>query len=271
MLRMTTTVMTVVLMLAGGGWQARASTLAQVIVEGVFDDWSDVPVAFVDPTGDHGASVADIGAVRLSNDEDYVHVRFEVGALMNLQTITGPLRIYFDVDRSSATGWPVGNIGSDFVLLFPERHGAEQTSSSFQAAGMSHALVSLTSGPTVAGTEFELRIRRDAIFPIRGTPVFADVNPSTLLIDPASAESLIGERTRAIVAVETGASASANEVAANDVFIAGYLRRSGPHGLPGPRERVGPRGGSSSPRSGPSSPWRKSDRVETGSFPPALR
>lgn len=35
-----------------------------------------------------------------------------------------------------------------------------------------------------------------------GTPVFADVDPDTLLIDPASAASLVGPRTRAVVAVD---------------------------------------------------------------------
>jgi perosamine synthetase len=35
-----------------------------------------------------------------------------------------------------------------------------------------------------------------------GTPVFADVNPETLLIDPASVESHLSERTRAIIAVD---------------------------------------------------------------------
>ncbi|MCH7727360.1 MAG: aminotransferase class I/II-fold pyridoxal phosphate-dependent enzyme, partial [Planctomycetes bacterium] len=35
-----------------------------------------------------------------------------------------------------------------------------------------------------------------------GTPVFADVLPDTLLIDPASVESLITPRTKAIIAVD---------------------------------------------------------------------
>jgi perosamine synthetase len=36
----------------------------------------------------------------------------------------------------------------------------------------------------------------------RGTPVFADVDPDTLLLDPASVESLITQRTKAIIAVD---------------------------------------------------------------------
>jgi perosamine synthetase len=37
---------------------------------------------------------------------------------------------------------------------------------------------------------------------VGGTPVFADVDPSTLLVDPAAVESLITPRTKAIVAVD---------------------------------------------------------------------
>ena len=156
-------------------------TFGRMIIEGEYADWAAVPVAFEDPAGDQGGSVADLGQVWMANDDDYVYVRFEVGMLTNLQTITTPLRIYFDVDQSAATGWPVGDLGSDFALLFPERHGAEQTATQFEAAILTHADLELVTGPTVAGTEFELRVRRDAILPIRGTPIFSGPGFDVLL------------------------------------------------------------------------------------------
>jgi hypothetical protein len=162
----------IVICAAGAAAADGPPTFARMIIEGQYQDWAAVPLAFADPAGDQGASVADFSQVWIANDDDYVYLRFEVGALTNLQTIDTPLRIYFDVDRSAATGWPVGSIGSDFVLLFPERRGAEQTSSTFDAAGLWHEDLWLVSGPTVAGTAFELRVRRDAVFPIRGTEVF---------------------------------------------------------------------------------------------------
>lgn len=36
----------------------------------------------------------------------------------------------------------------------------------------------------------------------RGTPVFADVEPGTLLLDPAAAEAAVTPRTKAIIAVD---------------------------------------------------------------------
>jgi endonuclease/exonuclease/phosphatase family metal-dependent hydrolase len=146
-------------------------TFARMVIEGECEDWAGVPVAFEDPTGDNMDSVADFGRVWLANDDEYVYLRFEIGALANLQTISGPLRIFFDVDRSPATGWAVGRMGSDFALLFPERYGIESTSDQLEAARLSHADLELVTAPTVAGTEFELRVRRDAVFPIRGTGI----------------------------------------------------------------------------------------------------
>jgi len=159
------------IVLAGSAAPAAGDTLARVICDGDFDDWSVVPMAFADPAGDHSGAVADIRNVWLANDEDYVYVRFGVGTLARLQET--PLRIYFDVDRSADTGWPVRDIGSDFVLQFPEHRGAEQTTSSFEAASLGHADLSLVSAPTVGSLQFEVRIRRDVVFPVRGTEIFA--------------------------------------------------------------------------------------------------
>ena len=44
-----------------------------------------------------------------------------------------------------------------------------------------------------------------------GTPVFADVDPETLLLDPASVEARLTERTRAVIAVDYGGQPSPYE------------------------------------------------------------
>jgi endonuclease/exonuclease/phosphatase family metal-dependent hydrolase len=161
----------VAVVLAWAAAPALGDTLARVICDGMFDDWSAVPRAYADPAGDHGGAVADIRNVWLANDEDYVYIRLEVGSIARLQET--PLHIYFDVDRSAATGWPVHDIGSDFVLRFPEHRGAEQTSSTFDAAELGHADLSLNTAPTVGTLDIEMRVRRDVVFPIRGTEIFA--------------------------------------------------------------------------------------------------
>lgn len=157
-----------VVVLAAAG--AALASPVRITVNGDYNDWTAVPVAFADPAGDNGTSVVDFRTVWIANDDDYVYLRFEVGNLTNLFSNT--VRLYFDIDQSAATGWPVGGIGSDFVLLIPEGRGAEQTASTFAAASLSHSTLGFYAAPTYAGTEFELRIRRSANLPVRGVPVF---------------------------------------------------------------------------------------------------
>ncbi len=91
--------------LAGLAGPADGDTLTRVIADGVFHDWSAVPVAFTDPTGDHSSSVADIRNVWLANDADFVYVRFEVGSLLHQDEVN--VNIYFDIDSNDATGYSV--------------------------------------------------------------------------------------------------------------------------------------------------------------------
>lgn len=174
MLKTLISAVALIVVLAGPVTPAAGGSLARVVSDGVYDDWSGVPVAFTDPTGDHGTSVVDIRNVWLANDEDYVYVRFEVGSLVHRDE--SQLNIYFDVDRNAATGWPVQNIGSDFVLQFHEHRGEEQTSSTFAASRLEHADLSYVAAPTVGAVEYELRIRRDVVLPIRGTEIFAGLD-----------------------------------------------------------------------------------------------
>lgn len=144
----------------------------RIIVDGLYEDWSHVTVAIDDPVGDAAGAFADIGSVWITNDEEYVYVRFEINVEMNLQTIPGPVRVYFDVDQDASTGWPVGGIGSDFVFMYPERYGTEQKADDFNAAPLGHANLDHYSGPTYADDEFEMRFSRSTVLPIRGEPLF---------------------------------------------------------------------------------------------------
>ncbi len=151
---------------------AHADEPKRILLDGRLDDWANVPVAFTDPAGDHGSAAADVTRVHIANDENYIYLRFDIGGLANLQTIAAPLRIYFDIDRDPNTGWPIGNIGSDFVFMFPERRGAEQSAADFDLNAIPHPSADHYSAPTYAATEFELRFHRGTLLPSRGGPLF---------------------------------------------------------------------------------------------------
>lgn len=152
-----------------GANQAGSSQAAQsgdsfacIAMDGRFDDWASVPAAVVDPVGDAGRSAVDIQRVWLANDERYLYLRVEVEPPVTLQALRGPMRIYFDLDRSAATGYRVGPLGSDFALLLPERYGTLQTADDFEAQVIPHAKLDLMWNPTMGSRQFELRIARDA-------------------------------------------------------------------------------------------------------------
>ncbi len=167
MLKTTAITAAMILVLAG---RAAGGTLTRVISDGVFDDWSAVPVAFADPAGDQNGAVSDIRNVWLANDEAYVYVRFEVGSLLHQDNAR--LNFYFDIDSDDTTGYSVRGIGSEFVLQFSDHDGAEQTSGTWEAATLGHSVLSYAASPTVGAVEYELRIRRDVVLPNRGTELF---------------------------------------------------------------------------------------------------
>lgn len=168
---------------------ARAGEPTRIVVDGRLDDWSNVPLAFSDPTDDQGCALTDIQDVYITNDDTYLYLRLQIGVLTNLQSIAGPIRLYFDVDQDPTTGWPVGAIGSDFVFMFPELRGAEQSDTTYELNTISHATLEHYSSPSYAAVEFELRFRRDVSLPERGIGVF-ESDAFDLIIE---AQSIGGE------------------------------------------------------------------------------
>ncbi|MDX9709497.1 MAG: UDP-4-amino-4,6-dideoxy-N-acetyl-beta-L-altrosamine transaminase [Trichloromonas sp.] len=67
--------------------------------------------------------------------------------------------------------------------------------------GAMHA-IGIGPGDEVIVSPMTFAATANAVLYQGGTPVFADVEPETLLLDPARAEDKIGPRTRAIVAVD---------------------------------------------------------------------
>lgn len=150
-----------------------AADLRTVVVDGFLDDWAGASPDFTDPAGDHGGgtTTVDWRAVYAANNAAFFYLRFQTGNVILPQNSPQPFRIYLDVDDNAATGWAVGGIGSDLALLMPERRWIEQSAGQFEAANIGHGPVDSVIGPTHAGSEFEVRVRRDVLFPIRGTPL----------------------------------------------------------------------------------------------------
>jgi perosamine synthetase len=93
---------------------------------------------------------------------------------------------------------------SEFERLFAGRIGAAQASAvSSGTAGLHLALraVGVEAGDEVITSPFSFVASANAIVYERATPVFADIDPVTLNLDPAAVEAAITPRTKAILPV----------------------------------------------------------------------
>lgn len=146
-----------------------------ILVDGDMNDWIGVTPVHVDPAGDQGTAPLDLERVFVVNDDRFVYLRFDIGALHNLQALPVALRIHVDTDASAATGYAIAGIGSD-LMIHCSGSGIlvyEQLAGRFDATYLGHEAVALNQAPTVAGTEFEMRIARGVALPQSGLATFA--------------------------------------------------------------------------------------------------
>lgn len=100
-----------------------------------------------------------------------------------------------------------GRFSRDCCRLLAERFGMEHvllTTSCTAALEMAALLCELATGDEVVLPSFTYVSTANAFVRAGGRPVFVDVRPDTLNVDPDAVEAAIGPRTRAIVAVHYG-------------------------------------------------------------------
>ena len=108
-----------------------------------------------------------------------------------------------DVLRSDwlTTGPKVG----EFEEAFAEATGAEHAVAVTNGTAALHAAIAaleIGPGDEVIVTPMTFAASANAVLYEGGTPIFADVEPDTLLLDPETVEARVTERTRAVVAVD---------------------------------------------------------------------
>lgn len=93
----------------------------------------------------------------------------------------------------------------DFERHFAEAVGAEHAVAVNSGTAALHAIaraLGIGEGDEVIVPALTFAATANAVVYEGGTPVFADIDPETLLLDPAAVERLVGPRTKAIVAVD---------------------------------------------------------------------
>ncbi len=111
-------------------------------------------------------------------------------------------RLVAEVLRSGTLS--LGPRAEQFERLFAARVGAAHASAvSSGTAGLHLALraVGVSDGDEVVTSPFSFVASANAALYERARPVFADIDPVTLNLDPSAAEAAVGERTRALLPV----------------------------------------------------------------------
>jgi hypothetical protein len=138
--------------------------LSSIAVDGRFDDWADVPLAHSDPAEAPTAGT-DFADIRVTNDDQFLYVRFTLHAPGNPGTFLNNL--FLDADPEN-TGFSTYGIGSE--LLLQQGSGYQQKNGGFNEGGID--ALDFALAPVGTGIDFELRISRSARYASDQLPVF---------------------------------------------------------------------------------------------------
>lgn len=168
-----------------------------IVVDGVYTDWSAVPLVAMDVSGDNDTG-PDLATLQVANDETnlYLHVQYHAAINPNASP---SVMLALDNDGTTGTGFDVfglGLIGSEagWQNDFP----FQQTNGVFNSGIISGGAASIAPYFAVT-TEQEYAIRLDAVFDSDGSPVFPHESFSLLVYtDPTAANETMGPVTYAL-------------------------------------------------------------------------
>ena len=104
-----------------------SSNAYPIFIDGLFDDWANIPLCYSDPEGDN--SVEDFSEIKFANDENYLYINFSfysenfvLQGSADLQK-NNKIKMYIDLDNNPNTGLTVDEIGADIEWCFGQRYG----------------------------------------------------------------------------------------------------------------------------------------------------
>lgn len=164
---------------------AEAGTFKTLTIDGDFSDWADVPVIDSDPQDNAG--FADIGDIKVANDNDFLYIYYT-----SFDSLALPTFISIDTDSDIATGFDVfglGLVGSEAAWQndFPFQQQAGVFNNGLGLTGDFFGSGAALLSPFGDFPEHELAISLDIDFGFTGLPVFDDADFDLLLWTDAGA------------------------------------------------------------------------------------
>jgi len=142
----------------------RQSFKSSIVIDGSFDDWANVPLAFTDPQD--STDSLDYKDVYITHDDNYIYMRVSFWAPGDMADFHN--NIFIDADQDVTTGYTFGGIGSD--VLVQSGSGYEEIAGVFNNGTVSG--LDWQIAPEGPASEVEFRISRAAIYDSSGAAVF---------------------------------------------------------------------------------------------------
>ncbi len=148
-----------VLAAAASAPHAAAAPFA-ITIDGGFEEWAAVSVAWTDPAGDGGGSGVDFGRIWIADDARFFFLKLEVGTELSLDE-QSDIQVYLDTDANPQTGAPVEGLGAELQWFAGQRQGLFWHDG--RPTTVFHDDVGFVAGPTVTSSVFEVALARDAL------------------------------------------------------------------------------------------------------------
>jgi hypothetical protein len=142
-----------------------APFVSTILIDGSFDDWAGVPLAYSD--GVDQLTASDFKDIYITNDADHVFVRVTLHSPSDLAIFYN--NIFIDSDNNAGTGFSF-RIGSE--MLIQGGGGYQQKNGGFNEGGING--LDWAIFPEGVGTDFEFRFSRRATYESDGKPAFTN-------------------------------------------------------------------------------------------------
>ena len=127
-----------------------------ITIDGLFDDWAEVPLAYEDPQGD-GMSL-DFADFKITYDNEFLFIYFSLHYGETLLQDNNAIHLYIDADDDTSTGTPYNGIGAELDWEFGQRSGTHYYMDGIMSIYQDELL--LRMAPTITSDQFEIAISR---------------------------------------------------------------------------------------------------------------
>src|ERR1700677_2942823 len=151
------------------------STFKHITIDGSFDDWAGVPLAYTEAEGSTNAIQYE--NIYIANDETNLYIRFTLYSPRANAFANSYDNIFIDADNNPGTGYAVGGIGSEMLIQWGA--GYEEATGAFNEGSINGLGWNIAGSPD--STDFEIAISLGATDATGGNPVFSSNTIAILL------------------------------------------------------------------------------------------